>query len=88
MNSRKLVAVLLAGLMLTASGAAINIEIDLIDFGGGGGEDNSSSNNTEDTSDDQEFSYGGTEPDSVTDDEVEKTFMETLAETIVETLFG
>lgn len=88
MNSRKLFALLVAGLMLTASAAAININIDLIDFGGDGGGDNDTANNTEDNSDDQEFSYGGTEPDSVTDDSVEKSFMEALSEAIVNTLFG
>lgn len=90
MNSRKLVAILLAGLMFTASGAALNIEIDLIDFGGDG-DDNSSSNNsesTEDNSNDQRFSYGGSDSDQITDDTVEKTLVEKIVSTVVEALFG
>jgi len=90
MNSKKVAAILLAGLMLTASGAALSIEIDLFDFGG---EDDSSSNSTSNESesedgDDQRFTYGGEDSDQITDDEVEKGLMEQIVGAVVNTLFG
>ena len=87
MNYRKTAALLLAGLMLTASGAALSIDIDIIDFGGG--EDNNSTDNAaEDEGDNERFTYGGEESDQITDDKVEKGLLEKIVEVVVETLFG
>ena len=87
MNYRKTAALLLAGLMLTASGAALSIDIDIIDFGGGE-DNNSTDNSTEDEGDDERFTYGGEESDQITDDKVEKGLLEKIVEVVVETLFG
>lgn len=92
MDSKKVAAVLLAGLMLTASGAALSINIDLFDFGGS--EDSTDNNNSTNSSDnggeedDQRFSYGGEDSDQITDDEVEKGLMEQIVGTVVNSLFG
>lgn len=90
MDSKKVAAVLLAGLMLTASGAALSIDIDIFDFGGGetNSTSNSSSNDSGDSGDDQRFTYGGEESDQITDDEVEKGLMERIVGAVVNTLFG
>lgn len=87
MDSKKVAAVLLAGLMLTASGAALSIDIDIFDFGGG--DSNSTSNSSSnDSGDDEKFTYGGEDSDQITDDEVEKGLMEKIVGAVVNTLFG
>ncbi len=91
MDSKKVAAVLLAGLMLTASGAALSIDIDIIDFGGGedtNSTSNSSSNDSGDSGDDEKFTYGGEDSDQITDDKVEKGLMEQIVSVVVNTLFG
>ncbi|AOV95083.1 hypothetical protein AQV86_04130 [Nanohaloarchaea archaeon SG9] len=90
MNSKKAATVVLAVLMLTASGAALSIEINLFDFGG---EEDSSSNSTANESqngegDNQKFTYGGEDSDQITDEKVEKGLMEQIVGTVVNTLFG
>jgi|APHM01.1.fsa_nt_gi hypothetical protein len=87
MNSRKVISVLLAALLLTASGAALTINIDLFDFGGDG-EQTNQSNSSQDTQDDQKFTYGGSDSDQITDDKVEKSMMEEVVGAVVNTLFG
>lgn len=87
MDSRKVAAVLFAGLLLTASGAALSIEINLFDFGG---DDSANGNNTtsDDSGDDQRFTYGGKDSDQITDDEVEKGLMEQIVGAVVNNLLG
>jgi hypothetical protein len=89
MNSRKVAAVLLAGLMLTASGAALSIEIDLFDFGGDDSASSGNNSSSGDSGDDQRFSYGGENSDQITDKEgVKKGLMEQIVSAVVNTLFG
>lgn len=88
MDSKKVAAVLLAGLMLTASGAALSIDIDIIDFGGGEDNNSTSNSSSEDSGDDEKFTYGGEDSDQITDDKVEKGLLEKIVEVVVETLFG
>lgn len=87
MNSRKVISVLLAALLLTASGAALTINIDLFDFGGDS-ENTNQSNSSQEAEDDQRFTYGGSDSDQITDDEVEKSMMEEVVGAVVNTLFG
>lgn len=91
MNSKKVAAILLTGLMLTASGAALSINIELFDFGGS--DDSASNNSTNSTDngggDDQRFSYGGEDSDQITDDPgVEKGLAEQIVGAVVNALFG
>lgn len=91
MDSKKVAAVLLAGLMLTASGAALSIDIDIFDFGGGENSNSTSNSSSDDSGgegDDQRFTYGGEESDQITDDKVEKGLMEQIVGAVVNTLFG
>lgn len=87
--SGKVTALFLVGILLTGAAAGLTINIELFDFGDSSGDTNSTSNSTEDSGDDDEFTYGGSESDQITDEEgVEKSLMERIVGAVVNTIFG